>query len=157
MAASDGAEPQLRLSFPAGPEEVRAALLCLRRDLPRLGLDAAEIFRAELLLAELLNNIVEHAYCAERPGPGAGAIELDCRRKGSALIVTLRDRGRPMPGGGLPEKGLAALDVGRQDLPEGGFGLHLVRELADELSYARRDGTNILRVGLGLGRPPAEA
>ncbi len=152
-AGAEGAPAYLRMAFPADAEAVRQALLRLRGELPGLGLDASEIGTAEIVVAELLNNIVEHAYA-----PGAdGGIELDCERRKSRLVCTISDDGRPMPGERLPEKGLAALDVGRQDLPEGGFGWFLIRELVEELSYSRQDGKNIVRVGLGLGRPATEA
>ncbi|WP_253948995.1 ATP-binding protein [Mangrovicoccus sp. HB161399] len=150
---AEGAAPHFRMAFPAGSEAVRQALLRLRGELPRLGLAEPEIGTAEIVLAELLNNIVEHAY-----DPGAeGGIELECERRKTRLVCTISDGGGPMPGDRLPEKGLAATDVARQDLPEGGFGWFLIRELVEELSYARQDGKNIVRFGLGLGRPASEA
>ncbi|WP_161556014.1 ATP-binding protein [Mangrovicoccus ximenensis] len=90
-------------------------------------------------------------------GGAEGRIELECECRKSRLICTVSDGGTPMPEHRLPDRELAAIDVARQDLPEGGFGWFLIRELVEELSYARQDGKNIVRFGLGLGRPASEA
>ena len=94
---------------------------------------------AEIVLAEALNNIVEHAY---RDGPGEILVGVD--RDGALLRVTVYDQGRPMPGGLLPEGRLASV-MNPEDLPEGGFGWHLIRTLTHGLDYMRHDGCNRLR------------
>lgn len=92
----------------------------------------------ELVLAEALNNIVEHAY-VEASGPVL--IGLDPIPKG--LIVTIYDQGRPMPGGHLPEGQLRTHDSDGE-LAEGGFGWFLIRALTTALSYRRQGGANVL-------------
>lgn len=89
---------------------------------------------AELVLAEVLNNVTEHAY-AEAPGE----IEVSLERTATGIAVRVADRGEPMPGNRLPEG--TAPDPG--DLPEGGFGWHLIRSLARDLTYRRHDGWNL--------------
>lgn len=92
----------------------------------------------ELVLAEALNNVVEHAY-ARFPGQ----IEVELRRGTDQLHFHIADKGLPMPGaeppqGRLPEVG--AFD----DLPEGGFGWFLIRSLAQDLRYRREGERNML-------------
>ncbi|MBE3640349.1 ATP-binding protein [Mangrovicoccus algicola] len=140
-------DPVLRLTLPAEPDAVRDALLRLARDLPAMGVRAESLGTVELVLAELLNNIVEHAYSA---GP-RGEIELELERRRSRLICTIVDRGRPMPGGALPPRRDLPVFADRRDLPEGGFGWFLIHELVEDLSYSRRNGMNVVRVGLSLG------
>nr|WP_317625820.1 ATP-binding protein [Rhodoalgimonas zhirmunskyi] len=95
----------------------------------------------ELVLGEVLNNVVEHAY-----GPVTnGQIEVECALGEGALVFVVRDFGREMPEGQLPE-GLP-IDIHRlreEDLPEGGFGWFLVRALVRGLEYRREAGCNTL-------------
>lgn len=92
----------------------------------------------ELALAEVLNNIVEHAY----RGQADGEIHVDMDFGRSKLRVKTLDFGHPMPNGKPPEGAPVDLDVPVMDLPEGGFGWFLIRELADRLEYQREDGAN---------------
>ena len=90
---------------------------------------------AEIVLAEVLNNIVEHAY-AQFPGNIAIWITL----RDSFLFVRTEDDGVPMPGGDLPGGKMAC----SADLPEGGFGWFLIRNLSHELTYQRDGERNLL-------------
>lgn len=97
---------------------------------------------AELVLAEVLNNVVEHAY----DGQG-GRIILSLRRGRGWLSVRVADRGRPYPGGTLPDDILPEPDA------EGGFGWGLIRALASGIAYRRAGEWNVLvfRVPLDNG------
>jgi serine/threonine-protein kinase RsbW len=101
-------------------------------------LPGSEVGALHIALAEVLNNIAEHAYDGLPPGLVSVAIWsgrgwLRCR---------VEDQGNPMPGGALPQGDLPPLDVNTADLPEGGFGWHMIRSLATDLTYARIGGTN---------------
>ncbi|MBM9593700.1 ATP-binding protein [Rhodobacteraceae bacterium MCCB 386] len=86
----------------------------------------------ELVLAEVMNNISKHAYAG-----ACGRIELDIARDGDDLSFSVVDDGRPMPCGVLPRGCAAELDCAVEDLPEGGFGWRLIRELTRDLVYLR--------------------
>ncbi len=94
------------------------------------------------MLAEILNNVEEHAYAGRAGQPVA--IEVRLAEDGASYIV--EDRGVPLSDGCLPGAVMPAADP---DLPgswpEGGFGLPLVRRLARDLRYERREGRNRLR------------
>jgi len=109
----------------------------------------------ELVLAEALNNIVEHAYPPDRPGDVLLALSLTADR----LRCTLRDRGVPLAGLTLPDGGRPDPEVARDALPEGGFGWYLIRDLSDHLSYARTAEENVLTLDFILvrGGDPAAA
>ena len=95
----------------------------------------------EIVLAEVLNNVVEHAY-ADFPG----RIEIWITRREDFLFIRIVDDGLPMPGGDLPNgKALRA-----HDLPEGGFGWQLIRNLSHELTYQRDGQHNILGFCIGV-------
>lgn len=94
--------------------------------------------RTQIVLAELLNNIVEHAYHST----ATGEITLRVALCDAGLHVSIRDTGLPMPNLRLPEGHLPPIDGPLSTMPEGGFGWYLLRRLAQDLSYTRRKGTN---------------
>jgi serine/threonine-protein kinase RsbW len=94
---------------------------------------------AEIVLAEVLNNIVEHAYAIE-----SGTIRLCLSLGDGKLVCRIEDDGRAMPNGAPP----AGLLPNAQDLPEGGFGWHLIRTLSSGLQYERQGQTNRLSFSL---------
>ncbi|MEC7762761.1 MAG: ATP-binding protein [Pseudomonadota bacterium] len=126
----------LHLIFPASDLAVRRALSTSVTVFHELGVDQDACGLAELVLAEVLNNVVKHA-CTAR---GHGIIELEAWRAGNALSMRIRDDGKPMPGGRIPAATRHDLTVETHDLPEGGFGWGIIRELTRDLNY-RRDGT----------------
>ncbi|WP_126978958.1 ATP-binding protein [Frigidibacter oleivorans] len=121
---------------------VRDLLIALR---PRLGPDRGAV---EIVLAEALNNVVEHAYAGND-----GRIALRLTVAPREVRIRIGDSGRPMPGLVLP-RGLCPhrlLHGDVCDLPEGGFGWLLIRELASGLRYRQQDGRNLLRLVVRRG------
>ena len=94
---------RVHLVFPGTQLSVRKALKSCMQGLAHLEMGQDDKASVELVLAEVLNNVVEHAY-QERE---VGVIELDVTRQGEELDVRILDDGVPMPGGEMPE-GLAA-------------------------------------------------
>ncbi len=101
----------------------------------------------ELALAEVLNNITEHAYSDMAPG----LIALHLRHEGMGLTCRIEDHGRPMPGRVLPNVHLPGAPY-RADFPEGGWGWALIFHLTDGLDYTRSNGRNILVFRIPLRR-----
>ncbi|MEO6300065.1 MAG: ATP-binding protein [Paracoccaceae bacterium] len=89
----------------------------------------------EIVLAEALNNVVEHAQT--QPGDCVNLIAV-CRL--DTLKFTISDNGLPMPGSRLPSGSLQSLT----SLPEGGFGWFLIRRLSHSVTYRRVKGCNML-------------
>ncbi len=128
----------IRIGLTADPHSVRGAL-CGLMDTPAFRLldaDSREV--AELVLAEVLNNIAEHAY-----GGGGGPVSLALRQRAGELACRVADKGRPMPGNRLPDATLPDL-APSDSLPQGGFGWPLIRGLTCRLRYRRQTGFNIL-------------
>lgn len=102
-----------------------------------------------LVLAEALNNVVEHGY------PGAvGWIGLVPMPGGAGLAWRIIDAGRAVPDQALRREAMPA------GLAEGGFGWPLIRALTDEVRLTRRRGWNILTLrvrGAGLATAPYDA
>ncbi|MDJ0826581.1 MAG: ATP-binding protein [Rhodobacter sp.] len=129
------------IGLAATPLAVRDALAGLAAAWRGRGIDPELWDVAEQVLAEALNNVVEHAQA----GREDGAIRLETTLNGHGLVCEVLDDGAPMPGGTLPDGRPAELGTGLEDLPEGGFGWFMIRTLARRLSYHRDDGWNRLR------------
>lgn len=133
----DRRSDDLHLVFRATPSLVRDSLAAMLAQPPLCDLTEDGRGTAELVLAEALNNIVEHAYA---DGPGPVEVTLCAGPQGIGCLIV--DQGLPMPGGTLPEGRLP--DLAPEDLPEGGFGWHLIRALTTDLTYRRVAGRNQL-------------
>ena len=139
----------IRLVFSASEMGVRSALGLIAQGLAPLQLRRPDEDTVELVLGEVLNNVVEHAY-----GPGrTGQIRIKCWLRGQALVFHVCDMGQALPGLALPASGRPGLDCARNELPEGGFGWFLINRLATDLKYARRRRCNFLRFSIPLKRP----
>jgi serine/threonine-protein kinase RsbW len=134
------------LVFTADPAAVRAALARLLSASPVQDLPEDDRGTVELVLAEVLNNVAEHAYAG-----GSGPVEVGLCATSSGIACRIVDRGLAMPGGKLPEGGLPIVDP--PDFPEGGFGWHLIRSLTADLTYARNAGQNRLSFLIPLTFP----
>jgi len=140
--AGPGAAGGIVRRFRSGDHETRAALLELCGHLADRGLGESDLGTVELVLAEALNNITEHAY-----GPEGGPVEVRLQVTGSRIECELRDFGRPMPMGDPPAAGLP--QIAPPDIvPEGGFGWYIIRCLVEDLSYQRVGSHNRLLMSL---------
>lgn len=104
--------------------------------------NAAENWRHEFSLAvvEHASNIIRHAY-AHKP---AGKVYGHLTRTAEKLTLETMDSGIEFEMSRLPPTPRRELNV--NDLPEGGFGLPLIRAVMDELHYTRINGYNHWRL-----------
>ena len=140
LADMPDANPHILISLESSSLSVRTALIRIRAALTELGLDSDAAHSIELVLAEVLNNIGEHAY----RGMDRGRIELGIWPEGDMLLFRTRDSGIPMPNENLPAGRAAALDCPMEEIPEGGFGWYLIRNLTADLGYDRVGNGNLL-------------
>jgi serine/threonine-protein kinase RsbW len=94
---------------------------------------------ADMLLAvnEAATNIIEHGYQG-----AAGFLEVETEYDGDALMVRLRDQAPVFDPAVVPVPDVT-LPLERR--PLGGMGVHMMRQLTDELSYhTKSDGWNEL-------------
>ncbi len=148
-----GTPPDIVHRTLSGPFAVRAALIEIAGKLDGAGLPPEIAASAQIVLAEVLNNVVEHAY-GFRDG---GVIMLHIWVAEDALWCETNDHGAALPEGRLPDGTFPQIDP--QDacnLPEGGFGWALVRELADEITYDRVARTNRLHFRIPHRKVPEE-
>ncbi len=98
---------------------------------------------------ELLANALSHGMAGRHAGLLTVEVELDQER----LTVTLIDDGPPFDpfGQNAPDTTLSV-----EERSIGGLGIHLVRQLVDEVSYQRRDGCNVVVLVKQLAGEQAE-
>ncbi len=155
MTAAQGQMPETSAAtavvddaFEADFRWVRRKVQLAMEALAHTGIGADDLSSIEIVLAEVLNNVVEHAYPPEAPGK----IRLVIRRRRNSLIFEISDFGRPMPEGRAPVGSHPMGDVNADDAtPEGGFGWFLIREIVDDLVYDRREDQNHLVFRMALG------
>lgn len=127
---------------------VREALQKLRAGLAET-LSGDQLDTFEIVGAEVLNNVVEHAF-ADWP-EGEGSIDALVTVEDTRVVLSVIDNGHPMPGGTPPEGKLdepQSSDIAA--LPEGGFGWGLIHTLSGGVSYRFSHGKNHLTVWIGL-------
>ena len=107
-------------------------------------INAEEIDDVSLVVAEALNNVIEHAYSYAEDG----RIELFLNHQSDLLTVKVVDQGAAFDG--PPEKkemgDHGAMDI--MDLPEGGFGWFMIQSLCKEISFVRENNRNNLTLVL---------
>lgn len=108
--------------------------------------------RAELVLAEVMNNIVRHGIGKVIPGDGNGngnahprMIHLSVTGHAGGLACAISDYGTPLPAEVFLTRAFAGdHTTPTQDWPEGGFGWLLIRDLTRALTYFREGDRNLL-------------
>lgn len=136
-------------AIPADLARVAPLVLETASFLEQHGVGARPSYRVQLLLEEIVSNVVRHGLQGDRTRDVEVRVALD--ETGISLAVVdeassfdpLRDAPAPRT-----RRVLA-------DLVEGGLGLHLVKRMADELSYERRGNQNrvLMRVNLAPESP----
>jgi anti-sigma regulatory factor (Ser/Thr protein kinase) len=104
-------------------------------------LAANEKARILIVIEELFTNLSRYGYPSQS-GP-EGVAEVTLELEGSQLTIEFSDDGQAFdPSANAP----LDLDQPVKTRPIGGLGLHIVRGLADEAHYSRRDGRNVIRL-----------
>lgn len=134
-------------TYPADFRWVRRAVQNAVDELRADGLSNDALGSVEIVLAEALNNVAEHAY----PPDVSGELRVIIRRRTKALMFEIRDKGRPMPKGRAPVGNHPMTEFDQQDsMPEGGYGWFLIREIVSDLVYDRHDDENFLLIRMAI-------
>jgi anti-sigma regulatory factor (Ser/Thr protein kinase) len=96
-----------------------------------------------VVLDEAVSNAINHGYDA-----GArGEIAVRLRREPDGVTVEIEDDGRAFDPLQAPPPDLT---LPLEQRPIGGLGIHLIRNLMDEVSYARIGSRNVLKMAKRL-------
>jgi serine/threonine-protein kinase RsbW len=140
--------PGFTLPVLARNRSIRDALSEVRSRLARMSLTEEEITTVEVVLAEVMNNVAEHAYAWRRDGE----MILGLRQTRDGVLISVTDEGLPMPDAELPFGERLDPTIPLEDMPEGGFGWLIIRQLAREVKYVRDGGVNQLSFRVAVGR-----
>ncbi|HLX36978.1 MAG TPA: ATP-binding protein [Candidatus Binataceae bacterium] len=98
-----------------------------------------EQHRLMIVLEELITNLAKYGY-RDRP---AGSAEVRLQLDESRLILEVVDDGDPFDPLKAPPPDF---DAPLEDRAIGGLGVHIMRALADEISYRRAGERNVLQM-----------
>ncbi len=129
----------------ASPEGVRHGLARLEQMLRQAKVQDDTRGTVLIVLGEVMNNSVEHACRSE-----GGRIAVAYALREGRLDLAVCDNGGPMPDGLMPKGAAVDVDVDLAEMPEGGFGWFLIRQLVRDLEYRRNDGWNRLSFSIAL-------
>lgn len=121
----------VELSIPCHPQYVRAARLLVAEMGARIGLTIDEIDDMKVAVSEAITNAIDHAY----EGEDAAEIIVRFKRGEGELTVEVEDSGTGFEPGKLQDRMLPDLTG------EGGLGLYLAREMADQVKVASAPGS----------------
>jgi serine/threonine-protein kinase RsbW len=112
------------------------------------GLAAEDQARTLIVLEELLTNLSRYGY-PNQPVP-EGVVEVTLELEGNRLTIEFGDNGQA-----FDPLARATPDLNQpvESRPVGGLGLHMVRELSDEVHYSRRNGRNVIRLSRRVSTP----
>jgi sigma-B regulation protein RsbU (phosphoserine phosphatase) len=134
----------------------------IRNDLAEIGglLDAFEAFADEhgvplkfsrkflIALDDLVNNVISYGY--EDPD-GEHTVRIRAQVVGDVVSVVLEDDGRPF---NPLQQAKPDVESGLEEREIGGLGIHLVREILDDVHYERRGDRNVLTMRARLTDAP---
>jgi len=98
---------------------------------------ADAVYLVSLAIEELVTNCIKYGY----DDSGNHTVDIALSVDEGTMRMDVVDDGRAF---NPLEAAPPDLSLAMGDRPIGGLGIHLLRELADEVTYERRDGTNRL-------------
>ena len=139
-AGAEGSASMLELTVPASMEAVFDLLEQCEARLLDAAVDAGVRADVRLVLEELMVNMVEHG----RPAEGDAHIELRMSLASDAVLAELHHDGQAFNPLLSPSPELTG-DLADRDI-DGGLGIHLVRAMASDFSYAHDEQGNHLQL-----------
>ncbi|MEM0947805.1 MAG: ATP-binding protein [Pseudomonadota bacterium] len=145
-ASAAVADSRIEISFEATNPAARRAIRSIIGQVEPGTVSQEDIDVLEIALAEVFNNIVEHAY----QDTGRGQVDVAVEMRTPGMHFTIWDDGEPMPAGRLPGGAPADPSLDAHEQAEGGYGLFMIRQLARKLRYERTEGRNRLSFRIKL-------
>ncbi len=109
----------------------------------RKKLDMSRLPQFDLALEEALANVIMYAY----PEGEKGTVKLSIETTDNKIYTKISDSGVPFNPLQQPE---ANLSNAIEERPIGGLGIHLIKEIMDEVEYQYTDGKNVLNMSMNI-------
>lgn len=130
---------RVSLTIDSRPENVQLVGICSKQIASDL-FSVAEVAEIEQAIVEAVNNCIEHAYF----GNDEGQISIKFTLSKYSLLAEIIDQGKQFDPNCLTKLNdgydYDPLDI--DNLPEGGFGLKVIKSCMDEVNYCRKDAKN---------------
>lgn len=134
-------EPESRIRFEIDPDLAALAPAAerVRLFLNGHGVDNNAIYAIEMVIEEIATNAIKYSFISAEKG----TITIEASATPSQVDLIMEDSGDAFDPTEAPDP-----DVNRalEDMPIGGLGIHLVRELTDGFEYQRLNDRNHIRV-----------
>ncbi len=147
MKAQSGGANKLQFALKNELGEIAAAKGRCEEFLDQRGVPMKAGRQLLVALDELLNNIISYAY----PEPGAHEIGVTVAVLKNQVRVTVQDDGVPF---NPLARRVPDTDASLGDRELGGLGIHLVRNMLDDVHYERRGSRNVLTLVRTLKQIP---
>ena len=131
------ARASITLQLQATIEAIRPATVRAEEWMSEQGVSTDAFFLASLAIEEIVTNCIKYGY----DDSNDHTIDVVLTVNDRALRIEVIDDGQPFNPLEAPEPDTS---LAMADRPIGGLGIHLLRGLADEATYERRDRTNRL-------------
>lgn len=133
----EGAAPVVRrLAIGNDPAEIAKVVDAFDRFADENDIPTALARKFDIVFDELLSNIIAYAYGDDEDHE----IEVKIEKSGRRITVIISDDGKP-----FNPVAADTPDIGKplEDREIGGLGIHLARNLVDDMAYQRRIGRNV--------------
>ena len=137
---------QIQLRAPQDRELLPSLFAAIDEALTRAGVDRALADDVRLVSEEIVCNAIDHGC----PPGNAHEVTVDIAISHDRIALCFRDDGIAFDPLSQPPPDLDA-DISVRNI--GGLGIHLIRTLADDISYRRESHHNVLRVALLRAKP----
>lgn len=107
------------------------------------GIDFATAMSLNLALEEAVVNVMQYAY----PAGTHGTVDICAKTDGGKLTLIIADSGTPFDPTQKEEVDISQ-DIESRQI--GGLGIHLIREIMDNIRYEYADGKNILTMSKNI-------
>ncbi len=135
--------PTQRLTLANDPADLVKLTLAAQAFLDEQGVPADVGDTTQLALEEIVTNVIKYAYDDDAPH----RVEVSMAREDGVIVLCVEDDGRPFDPLQTPPP---ALDEPVEERSIGGLGIHLVRQLVDQLSYERVGDRNRVEMRIAL-------
>lgn len=129
--------PSFSLTIGADPGQVAEASAAFAEFAAAHAVPAPVRRSVSVALDELLNNTIAYGFA----GRAGGTVSIDVELRSDRLCVTLSDNGRPFNPLEMSAPD-TALPMAQRQI--GGLGIHLARQMMDEIAYQRRADRNVV-------------
>ena len=128
------------LTLEATVENIPAVTDFVNAELETLNCPMKAQVQIDVAIDELFSNIAHYAY---NPATGPATVRVEIEHDPLAVVVTFIDNGKPYDPLAAPDPDTTLSAEARKI---GGLGVFLVKKTMDDVSYAYKDGKNILKI-----------